>query len=177
MPRGKKPNKDQLNMFEFHFNFNSDDCVKTVEGGSQENLSDFEFYLRKTLKETLDRCAKREADPLDRVEVAARMTRMLGRDITKSHIDQWTAMSTVQRRIHVDSLKALCEVTGDYAPMHAFVESCGFKALHPEEAKAAEYGAKMFVKRMLDAELKDILSDIDEADMTKRLMARMGAGQ
>ncbi len=165
-----------MNLFEFHLTFNGDECVKTLEGGNQENLSDFEYHLRKSIKETLDRCAKRKQDPLDRIEVAARMSRKLGREITKSNIDQWSAMSTVQRRIHADALKALCEVTSDFAPMHAFVEGCGFKALSPDEAKAAEYGAKMFIKRQIEVELKDIVSDIDESGITKKLIARMLGG-
>lgn len=163
--------------FTFNFNFLDSSPSRDVEGGNQENLSDFEMHLRRTIRDSLDACGKREADPLDRYDIAARMSRKLGREITKSHIDQWAAMSTVQRRIHADSLKALCEVTGDWSPLHALVESCGFKALHPDEAKAAEYGAKMLFKRMIDSDLKDILSDIDEAELRKKLIQRaMGGG-
>lgn len=77
----------------------------------------------------------------DRIEVAARMSRRLGREITKGNIDQWVAMSTPDRRIHADALKAMCEVIGNWQPLEVLVESCGFKLLSPEEAKAAEYGA------------------------------------
>jgi hypothetical protein len=165
------------NQFNFHFQIAEGLGAQPLEGGSQEALSDFDFYLRGTLKVVIDACAKREQDPMDRFEVAARMSRKLGREITKSKIDQWIAMSTVQHRIHVDALKALCEVTGDWAPLHVFVESCGFKALSPDEALAAEYGSKMLFKRMIDTDLKGLLSDIDEQELRKKLMDRvMGGG-
>ncbi len=170
--------RDSKNQFHFDFNFNFADIpqARPLEGGNQDQLSDFEFHLRATLKSALDRAGKRDSDPLDRYEVAARMSRKLGREITKSHVDQWVAMSTVQRRIHVDALKALCEVINDYTPLHTLVESCGYRALHPEEAAAAEYGSKMLFKRMIDADLKDILSDLNEVELRRRLIGRIMGG-
>ena len=172
MSKKRNNDKGQLRL-DFNFNFEGTSQSSSVEGGSQEQLSDFEFGLRSILKSCLDKCAKRKDDALDRYEVAARMSRKIGREITKSHIDQWSAMSTIQRRIHVDTLKALCEVIGDYAPLHYLVESCGFKALHPEEAQAAEYGSKMLFKRMIEADLKDTLNGIDEDELRRRLINRI----
>ena len=104
----KKRSKDKNQLYlDFSINIGGATETHSLEGGNQENLSDFEFGLRCSLKKSLDKCAKRNDDPLDRYEVAARMSRKIGREITKSHIDQWTAMSTIQRRIHVDTLKAL----------------------------------------------------------------------
>lgn len=171
-----KRTKDQFT-FDFNFNFGQAPAVMAVEGGSQDSLSDFEFGLRRSIKESLDKCARRHQEPLDRYEIAARMSRKLGREITKSHIDQWSAMSTVQRRIHADSLKALCEVISDWTPLHVLVEACGFKALHPDEAAAAEYGSKMLFKRIIDSELKEILSGIDEAELRNSLLKRLLGGE
>lgn len=148
-----------------------------LEGGSQENLSDFEFRFRQTLKEVLDNVAKRDVAPMDRIEVAAQMSRKLGRDITKQQIDQWTAMSTVQRRIHVDALKALCEVTGDWTVMKFYVEACGFRFMSPDEAICAEYGAKMLLKRMIDNDIKDTLSGVNEPAVRRMLIDRMNGGK
>lgn len=161
---------------DMHFYINSEPVRANVEGGSNEVLSDFEMRLRMSIKDVLDKCSKREIDPLDRIDVAARMTRILGRDITKTHIDQWTALSAITRRIHADSLKALCEVTNDYTPLHVFVESCGFKALHPEEAKAAEYGSKMLLKRIIDIDIKEILVGLDEDELKQQLLKRIMGG-
>jgi hypothetical protein len=173
--KDNKPNHHDL----FSFNFAPNIHVQInhqLEGGSQEVLSDFEYNFRLSLKKTLDACANRSADPMDRIEVAARMSRKLGRDITKTHLDQWTAMSTVQRRIHADSLKALCEVTGDFRPLYMMVESCGFKVLHPEEAMCAEYGSRMMMKKYLEGELKDIAASVDETRLMMHLMDRYKNG-
>lgn len=148
----------------------------SLEGGSQENLSDFEFRFRQKLKDVLDQVGKRDHKPMDRFEVAAQMSRLLGREITKSNIDQWTAMSTVQRRIHVDSLKAFCEVTGDWQAMKFYVESCGFRFMTPEEAVCAEYGAKMMLKKMIDSDIKETLSGVDEAALRRQLINKMNGG-
>lgn len=149
----------------------------SLAGGNQEQLSDFEFRFRQSLKVSLDAVAKREIQSLDRIEVAAQMSRLLGRDITKAHIDQWTAMSTVQRRIHVDALKALCETTGDWQPLKLLVESCGFRMLTPDEAICAEYGAKMMLKKMIDNDIKETLSGVDETALRRQLIQRMNGGK
>ncbi len=139
----------------------------SLQGGSQENLSDFEFNFRRELKVAIDDSG------MDRYEVAARMSRLLGREITKSHLDQWTALSTVQRRIHADSLKALCEITDNWSALKLLVESCGFRMLTQDEAICAEYGAKMMLKKMIDSEIKDTLSGMDESALRQALVKRM----
>lgn len=172
MSKKKPPTKDQMT-----FQFTVDVAtLMSLEGGSQETLSDFEFRFRQMLKSVLDECGKREKDPMDRFEVAARMSRLLGREITKTHIDHWTAMSTVQRRIHVDALKALCEVLSDMRPLHFFVEACGFKALSPDEALCAEYGAMMLVERKMKRATKNLLSDVDEDRIYSKLIKRITGG-
>ena len=79
---GKGRESENQQVFHFHFSANPDDILP-VEGGSQEELSDFEFRMRQILKDVLDTVAKRKTDPLDRFEVSARMSRKLGREITK----------------------------------------------------------------------------------------------
>ena len=167
MSKDNNPNQIDMN-----FNFDVRVVSSDLENGDQENLSDFEFGLRQLMKQVLDDCSKRDEDPLDRVEVAARMTRKLGRDITKTSIDQWTAMSAVQRRIHIDSLKALCEVVSDYRLMHYFVESCGYKALNPKEAVCAEFGAIMAMRRGHDQRLKNLQPKLDDPALVKYLVNR-----
>lgn len=149
----------------------------SLAGGNPDQLSDFEFRFRQSLKTSLDAVAKRELQPMDRVDVAAQMSRLLGRDITKTHIDQWAAMSTVQRRIHVDALKAFCETTGDWQPLKLLVESCGFRMLTPDEAVCAEYGAKMMLKKMIDNDIRETLSGVDEKALRQQLVQRMNGGK
>lgn len=172
MARKKEPAQNQIS---FNF-FIGQQQPAGLQGGTQENLSDFEFRFRQCLKEVLDDCAKRPADPLDRIEVAARMSRLLGREIPKTRLDEWTAMATPQRRMHVDALKAFCEVTGDQRTLHMFVASCGLKALTPDEALCAEYGSKMLMKRMVEADIKNTLSTADEQRIYSALLKRLSGG-
>lgn len=164
--------KDQLT---FSFQVSAED-VFALEGGSQTALSDFEFRLRQVIKEALDDAGKRKHDPLDRFEIAARMSRMLGREISKSHIDQWTAMATVTRRIHVDSLRALCEVISDMRPIHLFVESCGLKALTPDLALCAEWGAAEVLRRSLANKQKTLGNELENPAVIDQLAQRLLSG-
>lgn len=170
MPR-KPVSPDQMT-----FNFTAPAAPLPLEGGDQNTLSPFERRFRQVLKSVFDDAAKREVDPIDRAEIAERMSRKLGREISKSQLDQWTAMATVDRRMHVDALKAVCEVTGDMRLMHTFAEACGMKLLTREEAVCAEYGAKMIFKKMIDGEIKDTLQGMDEAALRKQLMQRFDGG-
>lgn len=169
----KRKDPRQQNLFDFNVHFHIGSSSASDVSGTKEQLSDFDFELRRILKMVLEDCARRDKDPLDRVEVAARMSRKLGRDITKTHIDGWIAMSSIERRIHVDSLKALCDVTADYRPMHFFTESCGFKALDPDMAKCAEYGAQTALMEKLKSESKGIKQHLDDPRLLEKLLSNM----
>lgn len=144
-----------------------------LENGSQTTLSDFERGLRLLLKTVLAEAQKRDADPLTRDEVARRMTERLGRTITRQHIDGWVALSAIERRIHTDALKALCEVTGDFRPLHHVVESCGYKALHPDEAICAEFGASVLAGKLLADDRRRVMKTVDRERLAERLRKRM----
>ncbi len=174
--RGTKKQVDQRQMILDLFEEFIGDHL-SLQGGSQTSLSDFEFRFRQLLKTVLDDVAKRPQDKLDRIEVAARMSRLLGREITKNQIDQWTAMSAIQKRMQVDALKAFCEVTGDWRTLKFFGESCGFRVLTPHEATCAEYGAQMMLKRLIDSDIKETLNGMDEHALRQIMIQRMGGGQ
>lgn len=165
-------NPDQM---AFQFSFDAAP-PQALEGGDQNTLSPFEFRFRQLLKTVFDDAAQRPADPIDRTEIAQRMSRKLGREISRSHLDQWSAMSTVQRRMQVDALRAVCEVTGDMRLMHYFAEAAGFKMLTREEAICAEYGARMLMKRLIEKDNRHTLSGVDEASLRRQLMQRFDGG-
>ncbi|MDX2094334.1 MAG: hypothetical protein SFW64_00080 [Alphaproteobacteria bacterium] len=171
MPR-KKSGAAAKNQLTFSFEVSVDD-VFTLEGGSPAGLSDFDFHLRNTLKELLDDAARRPVNPLDREEIAARMTDKLGRRITKTHLDEWTAKATINRRIHVDALRGLCEVTGDMRPIHYFVESCGLRALTPDLARCAEWGASEVIRRNLANKQKSLGIELENPTVINALTNRL----
>lgn len=168
----RKKNQQSRDQMTFQFTVTKDELL-TLSGGSQEKLSDFEMELRLCMKTVLDDAGKRALDPLDRIEVAARMSRALGREIQKSHIDQWVALSTVQRRIHVDALKAFCEITQDYRPLHIFVESCGFRMLDKDLALCAEWGASEVLRRSLANKQKSLGAELESPGTIEALAKRV----
>ncbi|GAB4182018.1 MAG: hypothetical protein OHK0024_21210 [Thalassobaculales bacterium] len=139
--------------------------------------SAFDQALRPVLRAVLERAAKRSPDPLDRIEVAARMSRALGREITKTMLDQWVAPSQGERRIHVDALRALMEVTADPAPLATLAESMGFRLLTADDAACAEYGAQMLVRRHLEARSRDLSGLLQDQGLAERLIARAIGGR
>lgn len=167
----KTNNPDQMT-----FNFTSAVEPTPLEGGDQNTLSPFERKLRIVLRQVFDDAGKRDNAPLCRAEIAERMTAKLGRDISKANLDQWTAPSTPDRRMHIDALKAVCEVTGDFRLMHYFAEACGFKLLTPEEAACAEYGARALFQKMLRNDMRGVLQGVDEVKLRQQLMGRLEGG-
>lgn len=150
----------------FQFNFTQPPEMLGLEGGSRTNLSEFEMRFRLALK--------RVTDSSDRADLAAAMTQKLGREVTKVQIDGWIALSTPERRIHADALKALCECVGNYEPLRVLAEACGFKLMTPQEASAAEYGATMLLKEMIEGDLKSIKGRINKNKLREDLQKRLG---
>lgn len=170
--KSKPPAKNQLT---FSFEVSPEDMFE-LKGGTNSALSDFDFRLRQSLKVCLETAAKRKLDPLDRQEIASRMTKLLGRDIKKSHLDEWTAMSMVSRRIHVDALRALCEVTADFGPIYYFVESCGLRALTPDLALCAEYGAAEVIRKSLANKQRNLGNELEQPAVINALAERLLSG-
>lgn len=164
----KRRNPDQMT-----FNFTATAEPLPLEGGDQVTLSPFERRFRQVLRQVFDDAGKRVEQPLDRGEIATRMTAKLGRDISKASLDQWTAPSTLDRRMHVDALKAVVEVTGDTRLLHCFAEACGFKLLTPEEAACAEYGARVLFQKMMRDDIRDVLQGVDASKLKQQLMGRL----
>ncbi len=160
-----KKTKDPRQM-ELHFNFYAEPEKYSLKNGDKYSLSDFDFELRKILKQVL-------ADSgISRTKLAKEMSNLLGREITKNHIDGWTAMSAIERRLHTDALKAICEITEDYRLLHFVAESLGFKALSTDEAEFAEYGAKVFFKKMIDSDLRTAFKTADKTELINKLKKR-----
>tara|TARA_B100000686_G_C16725617_1_gene937617 strand:+ start:1068 stop:1580 length:513 start_codon:yes stop_codon:yes gene_type:complete len=157
---------DDPRQMELSFNFYAPPVRHSLENGNSQTLSDFDFQLRKILKQVLADCDQ------SREDLAKAISALLGREITKTHLDGWTAMSAVERRLHVDTMKAICQITGDNRLLHYVAESCGFKALTTEEAEFADYGAKVFFKKMIDQDIRTSFKGVDKKQLAKRLKSR-----
>jgi len=90
--------------------------------------------LRHLLSETLKRC------PYDRFEVAARMSRALGTDISKHQLDAWTAESREAWRFPMEYAAAFAHATETYALIEFLAAKRGCRVLIGEDALLAEVG-------------------------------------
>lgn len=131
MPKGKHKidtgMSNQLSLFDI---VRQNQMEKLSEAGS----FDIDQRLRELLSEGLRLC------DVDRYEVAARMSRLVGREITKSHLDSWTAESKDGHNIPFKYVPAFCHVTGYKEPLRMAAEMVQCYLLESEEALHAELG-------------------------------------
>lgn len=94
--------------------------------------------LDQELRQALSRSLKDQ--PLSRYEVAAKMSEMLGDDISKNMLDAYTAESRETHQISVVRLVAMILTTNDYDLLAMIAEKVGCRLLVGEEAIGAEIG-------------------------------------
>lgn len=107
-------------------------------------LAGFDHEMRQMLSAIL-----KEA-PMSRYEVAAKMSELLGDDVSKNMLDAYTADSRETHQISAVRLFALMMATGRFDPLEMQAEMSGRRMLVGEEAIAAEIMTAK--RRLMDAE-------------------------
>jgi hypothetical protein len=69
-----------------------------------------------------------------RYEMAARMSEILGVEITKAMLDSWSAESKENHRFPLVYVAAFCQATGDYSLVRYAAELCGGYYIEDEDA-------------------------------------------
>ena len=137
---------------------------------------DVALAVREALNETIS-CARR--DGTDRYEIASRISRYSGRDMTKATLDRYCAPSAEDWRFPMEALPALIAATGDYRLLDLVAEACGCRVLRGEEAWLAEFGALLVQQREVNERLASYKKHIP-GDVLKRLETdaakRVGGG-
>lgn len=118
-----------------------------VEAGSMN--------IANRLREELSRGLK-QANNLSRYEVAAKMSELVGVEISKSQLDSWTAESKEAHRFPAEYLPAFCAATGYKQPLRMMAEMIQCYLLESEEALLAELGKIDQEKRELTRKEKAI---------------------
>jgi len=93
---------------------------------------DIDRQFRESISESLKRCS------LSRYQVAARMSELVGYEITKSMLDSWTAESKESHRFPAIYLPAFCESVRDYTPLKILGQLVGVFVMPGPEALRAE---------------------------------------
>jgi len=102
--------------------------------GNRPGSLNIEAGLREMITQSLKR--SREC----RYGVAAEMSRLMGKEITKSQLDSWTAESKLKHRFPLAYLAAFIEATGDRSILHYLSEKCGGHFIEGEDALRLELG-------------------------------------
>jgi hypothetical protein len=94
-----------------------------------------DLQLREAISEAIRRCQS------SRFQIAARMSELLGLEISKSMIDSWTAESREGvNRFPACYLPAFCEAVGSLEPLRIMVDLLGAYVIEGEEAILTEMG-------------------------------------
>lgn len=112
------------------------DVIKNIQERESEVVSagsmDIDRCFRESISAALRNC------PLSRYQVAARMSELVGQDITKTMLDSWTAESKEQHRFPAIFLPAFCEAVGKTEPLKLLTNPVGVFLLPGPEALRAE---------------------------------------
>lgn len=136
------------------------DLIREV-GQADSEAAPASFNISYRLRGEISEGLKRS--PLSRFEVAARMSDLLGVEVTKSQLDSWTAESKEQHRFPAEYLPAYCEVTGYKEPLRLMARLVQCFLLESEEALLAELGRIDQSKRELlkkERAIRDFLDNI-----------------
>jgi len=98
--------------------------------------SSFNIDLR--LRDELSLGLKRS--PLSRYQVAARMSELLGVEVSKAQLDSWTAESKENHRFPAAYLPAFCEATGYREPLKLMAELLRCYLIESQDALLTELG-------------------------------------
>lgn len=123
--RSNKLDTNQLSIFEI---IQENAAVSAPLPGSY----DIDKAFREAISGALKAC------PLSRYHVAARISELVGHDVTKSMIDSWTAESKEQHRFPAIYLPAFCEATGQTAPLAMLGQSAKVFVMAGPDALRAE---------------------------------------
>lgn len=125
-----RENSHQLNLFEVIQRLSREAKAEATKAGS----FNIDARLRALLSDALKRC------PVSREMVAARMSELIGVEITKSQLDSWSAESKENHRFPFVYAAAFCEAAGDVEILRLAAELSGCYLLKGEDALLTELG-------------------------------------
>ncbi len=150
MPKGKRKIDPSMSNQLSLFDMVKQHQLERLGAACQAGSFDIDRRLREMLSEGLRRC------DFDRYEAASRISRLVGREITKSHLDSWTAESKDGHNIPFKYVPAFCYVTGYKELLRLAAELVQCYLLESEDALLAELGKIDCQKRELTQKEKAV---------------------
>lgn len=107
------------------------------------NRMSIDGAIRAIISDSIKQC------PLSRYEVAAKMSDILGAEITKAQLDSWSAESKENHRFPLIYISAFCQITGCRELARYMAKLCGGHFIEGEDALTLELGKVYEQKREL----------------------------
>jgi len=117
---------------------------KEPTAGSMDCGSELRHLVSKTLK----------ACPKDRFTIAAEMSMLTGREISKSMLDSWSAESRAEWRFPLEFAPAFEVATGTSVLTEFMARKCGRKVYAGTDVLAAELGKLSALKDEIDGKIR-----------------------
>jgi hypothetical protein len=129
----KRIDPNQLNIFDLLLSSPyGPACPGGAPASQPAGSFDIDRQFRECISSVLKNC------PLSRYQVAARMSELLGQEISKAMLDSWTAESKEGHRFPAVFLPAFCESAGQTDPIRMLGRLVGTFVLPGPEALRAE---------------------------------------
>jgi len=112
------------------------DVIQSLQNKERQSRPAGSFDIDRQFRESISKALKK--CPLSRYQVAARMSELIGCDITKSMLDSWTAESKENHRFPAIFLPAFCEATGQTEPLNILARPVKVFVLPSAEALRSE---------------------------------------
>lgn len=106
--------------------------------------------LRAIVSDTLKRC------PLNRYEVAAKMSELTGRDIAKTQLDAWSAESRAEWRFPLELAPAFETATNTFVFTEFLARKQGCKVYSGDDVPRAELGRLESMKDEINQQIKQL---------------------
>jgi len=118
------------------FDFEAEVELKETELQEKEIQANFDIdaQLRRWLSTAI------KASPLSRFAIAARLSELQGREISKFQLDSWTAESKDGYRLPAEFIPALCFILNDLGGLRIQAAPLGVKIMENRDLMFLEYG-------------------------------------
>jgi hypothetical protein len=131
--KAKKIDMGQLDIFSLIEELSRKQAEVAASPAIQGKAS-IDAAVRSLISDALKRC------PLSRYEVAAKMSEILGTEITKAQIDAWSAESKENHRFPLVYIGAFCDATTNKSLGRYIAQLCGGHFIEGEDAVRLELG-------------------------------------
>lgn len=121
-----------------------------LNGSAEGQMADITLALRASLVKAIKQCS------LSRYQIAAQISELISRDITKEMLDKYCAESAEAHRIPAEIIPAFCLITGSRAALDLLAQAIGCTLLGPEEAQALEIVRLRMEKTELEKQIKKL---------------------